>query len=185
MGRLEGGKSSGGVDGVNFLVFIDPAPFLHLFTELEVGPLATLESDRRGVRSDPKLSVDRLYLDFGASDALNVRFGKFLTPVGRWNMTRIEPLLWTTSEPLIVEQVFDKTATGAMVLGSVFPRGGALSYSLYGTFVDPLDADPEEHLAKRNAGAHLEWASLEGWTVGASYFWAAPTCCGSRTSGWK
>jgi hypothetical protein len=57
-----------------------------------------------------------------------------------------------------------------MVLGSVFPRGGALSYSLYGTFVDPLDADPEEHLAKRNAGAHLEWASLEGWTVGASYF---------------
>jgi hypothetical protein len=168
--RLEGGESSGGVDGVNFLAFIDPLPYLHLFTELEVEQLAELENGRKGVRSAPKLEINRLYLDFGASDALNVRFGKFLTPIGRWNVTRIEPLLWTTSEPLIVEEVFDETATGAMLHGSVFPRGGALSYSLYGTFLDPLNVDPDEHPAKHNAGAHLEWASLRGWTVGASYF---------------
>lgn len=168
--RLEGGESAGGVDGVNFLAFIDPTPYLHLFTELELGRLAELESGQRGVRSAPKLEINRLYLDFGPSDALNVRFGKFLTPIGRWNVTRIEPLLWTTSEPLIVEEVFDETATGAMLHGSVFPRGGALSYSLYGTFLDPLNVDPAEHPAKRSAGAHLEWASLKGWTVGASYF---------------
>jgi hypothetical protein len=168
--RLEGGESRGGVDGVNFLAFIDPVPFLHLFTELELGRLAELESGRRGIRSAPKLEINRLYLDFGPSDALNVRFGKFLTPIGRWNLTRIEPLLWTTSEPLIVEEVFDETATGAMLHGSVFPRGGALSYSLYGTFLDPLNVDPADRPAKRSAGAHLEWASLRGWTVGASYF---------------
>jgi hypothetical protein len=168
--RLEGGESSGGVEGVNFLAFIDPVPYLHLFTELEVEQLAQLESGRRGVRSAPKLEINRLYLDFGASDALNMRFGKFLTPIGRWNVTRIEPLLWTTSEPLIVEEVFDETVTGAMLHGSVFPRGGALSYSLYGTFLDPLNVDPDEHPAKHNAGAHLEWASLRGWTLGASYF---------------
>jgi hypothetical protein len=168
--RLEGGESIGGVDGVNFLAFIDPVPYLHLFTELEVERLAELESGQEGVRSAPTLEINRLYLDFGARDALNVRFGKFLTPIGRWNVTRIEPLLWTTSEPLIVEEVFDETATGAMLHGSVFPRGGALSYSLYGTFFDPLDVDPDEHPAKHNAGAHLEWASLRGWTVGASYF---------------
>jgi hypothetical protein len=168
--RLEGGESRGGVDGVNFLAFIDPLPFLHLFTELELGRLAELESGRRGVRSAPKLEINRLYLDFGPSDALNLRFGKFLTPIGRWNLTRIEPLLWTTSEPLIVEEVFDETATGAMLHGSVFPRGGALSYSLYGTFLDPLNVDPADRPAKRSAGAHLEWASLRGWTVGASYF---------------
>ena len=168
--RLEGGESSGGVDGVNFLAFIDPVPYLHLFTELEVGELVVLESGRKGVHSNPKLEINRLYLDFGASDALNVRFGKFLTPIGRWNVVRIEPLLWTTSEPLIVEDVFDETATGAMLHGSVFPRGGALSYSLYGTFFEPFNVPPDEQPAKRNAGAHLEWASLQGWTVGASYF---------------
>jgi hypothetical protein len=168
--RLEGGESSGGVDGVNFLAFIDPVPYLHLFTELELGQLAVLESGRRGVRSAPKLEINRLYLDFGPNDALNVRFGKFLTPIGRWNVTRIEPLLWTTSEPLIVEEVFDETATGAMLHGSVFPHGGALSYSLYGTFMDSLDVDPADRPARRSAGAHLEWASLKGWTVGASYF---------------
>lgn len=168
--RLEGGESVGGVDGVNFLAFIDPVPYLHLFTELELGPLAELESGRRGVRSAPKLEINRLYLDFGPSDALNVRFGKFLTPLGRWNLTRIEPLLWTTSEPLIVEEVFDETATGAMLHGTVFPRGGALSYSLYGTFLDPLNVDPADRPAKRSAGGRLEWASLKGWSVGASYF---------------
>jgi hypothetical protein len=168
--RLEGGKSFGGLDGLNFLAFIDPAPFLHLFAELEAGQLATLESGRKGVHSDPKLEFNRLYLDLRASDALNVRFGKFLTPVGRWNVVRIEPLLWTTSEPLLVEQVFDGTSTGAMLHGSVFPPGGALSYSLYGTFLEPFNVAPDEHAAKRNAGAHLEWASLQGWTVGASYF---------------
>jgi hypothetical protein len=116
------------------------------------------------------LEVERLYLDLGSRDALRLRFGKFLTPIGRWNLARIEPLLWTTSEPLIVEQVFDDTMTGAMLHGSVFPTGGALSYSLYGTFLNPLDAEADEHPARYSAGAHLEWASLKGWTIGASYF---------------
>ncbi|MGH7352540.1 MAG: hypothetical protein ACREJJ_09220, partial [Candidatus Methylomirabilales bacterium] len=91
-------------------------------------------------------------------------------PIGRWNVVAREPLLWTTSEPLIVEQVFEQTATGAMLYGSAFPRGGALSYSLYGTFLDPIDPDPTVPPAERSAGAHLEWASLGRWTVGASYF---------------
>jgi hypothetical protein len=122
------------------------------------------------VQANPKLEFNRLYLDLRASDALNLRFGKFLTPIGRWNVVRIEPLLWTTSEPLIIDRVFDGTATGAMLHGSVFPRGGALSYSLYGSFFKPFNVAPDEHAARRNAGAHLEWASLQGWTVGASYF---------------
>lgn len=172
--RMEGGRSNGGIDAVNFLAFIDPTPYLQLFTELEVGQLAMLESDHKGVHADPKIEIKRLYLDFGTSDLLKVRFGKFLTPIGRWNTIRIEPLLWTTSDPLIVEEAFDKTATGAMLHGSVFPSGGALSYSLYGGFLDPLNVPPDERPAKHNAGAHLEWASLKGWTLGASYFASEP-----------
>jgi len=167
---LEGGERRGGVEELNFLISFDPVPFIHLFSELGIGTLAELERGRKGVHSQPELEVERLYLDLGTSDALRLRFGKFLTPIGRWNLARIEPLLWTTSEPLIVEEVFDDSTTGAMLHGSVFPHGGALSYSLYGAFLDPLDAEADEDPARYSAGAHLEWASLKGWTVGASYF---------------
>ncbi|MGH7860295.1 MAG: hypothetical protein ACREQY_23445 [Candidatus Binatia bacterium] len=167
---LETGGSQAELEGLNFLVFLDPVPFLHLFTELEVAEIGRWESGRDDIRSDPGVTVERLYGDLSASDAVNVRFGKFLTPIGRWNVVPAEPFVWTTSEPVIVEEVFDESATGAMLWGSTFPRGGALSYSAYGTFLDPIAPDREAPPADHSAGAHLEWASLGGWTVGASYF---------------
>jgi len=168
--RLEGGESFGGVEGVNFLVALDPVPYLHLFTELEAGPIARAETGEKGVRSGDGVDVDRLYLDAGTSDRLNLRFGEFLTPFGRWNQTPADPFLWTASEPLITEGVFDEIVKGAMLWGTVFPRGGALSYSLYGTFLPPITRDPGAPQADYGSGARLEWASLEGWTLGASYF---------------
>jgi len=170
--RLEEGDSRGGLEELSFLVSLKPIPFVHLFTELGLGPLMELERGRKGVHSDPQFEVDRLYLDLEARDALNLRFGKFLTPIGRWNLAPIEPLVWTTSEPVIVDEVFDETMTGAMLHGVGFPLDGALSYSLYGTFLNPLDPDADAPPAKRSTGAHLEWASLRGWSVGASY-WAS------------
>ncbi len=168
--HLENGERRGGIEELNFLISYDPVPFAHLFAELGVGSLAEVERGRRGIHSNPVLEVERLYLDLGTRDALRLRVGKFQTPIGRWNLTPREPHLWTTSEPLIVEEVFDDTTTGAMLHGSVFPQGGALSYSLYGALLPPLDAQSDEHPARYSAGAHLEWASLTGWTLGASYF---------------
>jgi hypothetical protein len=170
MEHLEDGERSGALEELNFLISYNPVPFARLFTELGVDSLATVERGRRGIYSNPSLNVERLYLDLGDRDALRLRFGKFRTPIGRWNLAPRDPLLWTTSEPVIVEEVFDETSTGAMLHGSVFPQGGALSYSLYGTFLPPLDAEGDENPVRRSAGAHLEWASLKGWTLGASYF---------------
>ena len=170
MEYLENGERVGAIEELNFLISFNPVPFAHLFSELGVGSLAEVERGRRGVHSNPSLEVERLYLDLGARDDLRLRVGKFQTPIGRWNLTPREPHLWTTSEPLVVEEVFDDITTGAMLHGSVFPQGGALSYSLYGTFLPPLDAESDEHPARYTAGSHREWASLKGWTLGASYF---------------
>lgn len=168
---LEGGEAQGGLEGASFFLFFDPLPFVHAFAELESGGIAKAETGRNGVHSSLSLAVERAYGDFAASDALNLRFGKFLTPIGRWNPVPAEPLTWTASIPLIVENVFDESTTGSMLWGSLFPtRGGALSYSLYGAFLDPLGADKRKPPADHAAGAYLEWASLGGWTAGASYF---------------
>jgi hypothetical protein len=138
---LEGGDREAALEGVNLFLFFDPLAFVHVFSEIEIEQLATLERGAHGVRSDPEVEVDRLYLDVGKSDLLNVRFGKFLTPFGRWNQAPAEPLVWTTSEPVIVEEVFDEATTGAALWGTVFRGRGALSYSLYGTFLDPIAPD--------------------------------------------
>lgn len=170
MEHLEDGERSGGLEELNLLISYNPLPYARLFTELGVDSLANAERGRRGIHSNPSLNIERLYLDLGNRDDLRVRFGKFRTPIGRWNIAPRDPLLWTTSEPVIVEEVFEETSTGAMLHGSFFPQGGALSYSLYGTFLPPLHAESDERPVRRSAGAHLEWASLKGWTLGASYF---------------
>jgi hypothetical protein len=168
--RLEGGDSRGAIDALSFFVFYDPVAWLHFFSQIDVDGLASVESGREGVRSHPTATLERLYVDLGRHDAANLRVGKFLTPFGRWNQVLADPLLWTTSEPLIVEQVFDENVTGAMVWGNLFPGGQALTYDLYGTFFDAIQPDEEEPPAPPNCGGRLEWTSGGGSSIGASYF---------------
>ncbi len=87
----------------------------------------------RGCPYHLAFGVERAYGDFGASDAATLRFGKFLTPVGRWNTILADPLTWTTSTPLIVDDVFDESTTGAMLSGSACSlRRGALLFVVRG-----------------------------------------------------
>src|SRR5207244_8441115 len=120
------------------LFFIwDPTKRLHLFSELDVVEQDEPSAPRR------TFQTERLYGDLAALDWLNLRVGKFLTPVGRWNLIHARPLVWTTSRPLVTELPFDRFTTGAMLFGSRFPGTGTLTYSLYGQFTDQFDAEPE------------------------------------------
>lgn len=156
---LEGSDYYSELEG-NLFVLYEPVRQVTWFTDLE------FESDA--------VAFERSYLDFSQSDALKLRLGKFLTPIGRWNQAHIEPLTWTTSEPLMIETVFDDTVSGVSLQGSVFPSGGALSYALYASLVDPIEVDAEENFAEDSAGVRLEWASLGGWTAGLSHYASKP-----------
>ena len=157
--NLEGEDYYSEAEG-NLFVFYEPGRFFRLFTDLEFEP--------------DNVALERAYVDLAFRDAANLRLGKFLTPIGRWNQAHIEPLTWSTSEPLMIETVFDDTVSGASLLGAVFPGGGALSYALYGSLVDAIEVDAEEDFAEHSAGARLEWASLDAWTAGASYYASKP-----------
>ncbi len=150
------------VDGVNLLVQIEPSHFLHAFAEIEVKDLLLVDDDGWDAESDPGLEVDRLYVELSVSDQVNLRLGKFLTPIGRWNPVPAEPFVWTTSEPLIAEITFDETVTGAMLRGISFCADGALTYSLYGQFVDSYRPDDEPEPADRSAGMRLEYTTTLG-----------------------
>src|SRR5437899_5559638 len=111
---LEGGHGEVQLDNANFFLFWDPLPWVHVFSEIELTRLAEWDTDRAHAHSAPGIDVDRLYVDVGKADILNLRFGRFLTPIGRWNQVLADPPVWTTSAPLVVEDGVDETMRGAL-----------------------------------------------------------------------
>jgi hypothetical protein len=158
------------IDGVNLLVLFEPLDFLSGFAEIEIGDLLVVQTDRDDVWSDPNVQIERLYADLSHGDALNLRFGKFLTPIGRWNLVPAEPFVWTASEPVLVETAFDEFQTGGALFGSLYPGSGTLGYWLYGQFLDPLDPSEDPEPSHRSAGSRFEYTgALERWSIGTSF----------------
>jgi hypothetical protein len=115
------------------------------------------------------LAVERLYLDYSFSDLLTVRAGKFLTPVGRWNLIHADPLVWTTSRPLVTHQLFPDNITGMMVLGNAPMLGRQADYALYGSATRDLRTAPGNDPFNRAYGARLNLPASENLEFGASY----------------
>ena len=114
------------------------------------------------------LSLERLYADYALFDSLTVRLGKFLTPIGRWNQIHADPLVWTTSRPLITEVAFPTNATGLMLLGSSNVMGKSYDYSLYVASSGDLDPTPNVDPFKRALGARVNVTVSDALQIGAS-----------------
>ena len=167
--RDEGHRALLSLDDLSLFVSWDPSTRLHLFSELEFEDLAQVDDHGHGGNPDYQFTTERLYGDFIVSDALTARVGKFLTPVGRWNEIHAQPLVWTTSRPLVTEVPFDTHTTGAMLFGTFFPSTGSVSYALYGQATDQFDPAPTVLPADRSGGARVAYAAPSSWSVGASY----------------
>lgn len=157
------------LDGVNFLVNYEPVDFLRAFAELEIGDLLEIELNEGKAESGPSALFERLYGDAIFNDALNLRFGKFQTPVSRRNLVPAEPFVWTTTQPEIL-QATDEHQTGALLYGTFFPGQRTLHYWLYGQFVDPFEVESDEDPAERSAGGRIESvAPGEAYSIAASF----------------
>lgn len=111
------------------------------FSEVELGDDLSVNQDGH-VLHDPELDIERLYADYRAAPSATLRFGKFLTPVGRWNQIHADPLVWTVSRPLTTTAAFARHATGAMMYGTVAAAGHDLDYWFFAD--DTADLDPHE-----------------------------------------
>ncbi|WP_043765008.1 hypothetical protein [Algiphilus aromaticivorans] len=117
--------------------------------EVEGKQLLVLRPADSGV-DDARPVLERAYIDFAQSNALQLRLGKFLTPIGRWNQLHAAPLTWTTSRPLITEDTFPLNTTGGMLRGVVPVLGQALEWSLF--------ASPGEELFPESGASRFEEA---------------------------
>lgn len=177
--RDEGGRGELELDDFSLFIIGDPLPRLHFFAELEYADAVTIDDHGDITSPDELFTAERLYADVAVADALNVRSGIFLTPVGRWNVIHAAPLVWTTSQPIATELPFDPSATGVMLFGSVLPGRYRLCYAAWGQFAPPLEGNPEFDPADHSLGGRLDLDGEFAWSIGASYLAAR------RGGGWR
>jgi len=180
---LEGQKWKFGLRDISLFISKTIPNRWQLFSEVELGD--ALEFSHSGVSSsDSEIDLERLYADYRATPTVNFRFGKYLTPVGRWNLIHADPLVWTADRPLTTAAPFARHATGAMIYGDMNLGDDSLEYSLYADdseLLDPLQKrewafeDDSSGISPRNAfkqalGGRLVYHLLdEAAAIGVSY----------------
>ncbi len=119
-------------------------------------------------RTERRTSLERLHVEWAFSDALAVRAGKFLTPVGRWNLAHAGPLVWTTNRPLLTQSVYPRNVTGVMAWGTLELGPQPLSWWLYGANGNEWEPDPTQDPYARVRGLRLLMPLGSAWQIGLS-----------------
>jgi hypothetical protein len=134
------------------------------FGELELEHPLTLNHKDGFKTSEAEIDLERLYLDYNLSEKLNLRAGRFLNPIGRWNMLHAAPLVWTTSRPLVTKLLYPSFINGLMLYGSTPLNDDALEYSLFTALAKDTSKDNDDTIYKDVAGAHF--ALTNGYNLG-------------------
>ncbi|HEY2861725.1 MAG TPA: porin, partial [Terracidiphilus sp.] len=110
---VQGTKTSYNVRDLSLFLTQDIGARWQLFTEIE----ASNPVDNSGHTDvdNAELDIERLYADYHASQSVTFRLGKFLSPVGEWNLVHADPLTWTVSRPLSTSAAFARHANGVMM----------------------------------------------------------------------
>ncbi len=98
--------------------------------------VADFENDDEEWNRSP--AIERLYIDYDASDYFSVRIGKQITPIGYWNLQPINVLRETTSNPALSRLMFPKFLTGVDFSGYT-PFDERLTYHFYAQVTEDLD----------------------------------------------
>ncbi len=155
------------LEDLSFFISWRPFNRVHFFSELELEDLFSLE----GVRPfEESFRVERLYVDFMATDYLTLRLGQFLTPFSRWSLLHAAPLVWTSSRPLITEgYVVSHHATGLEVLYRTYLFERELNVSVYADDSNDLEIGYHINPFIYAFGARLTYQAHNTLNIGTSY----------------
>jgi hypothetical protein len=129
-GNLEGEPVKAVVKDLSLFLSTDFGPRWRFFSEFELGD-SIAWSGGGLTTSYAEFDVERLYLDHNLAPWATLRLGKFLTPIGRWNLIHADPLVWSVFRPLTTSAAFSRHATGVALVGT-WPRAdSSLDYQVY------------------------------------------------------
>ncbi|HWZ48669.1 MAG TPA: hypothetical protein VNX00_10685 [Herbaspirillum sp.] len=166
--NVQNSNSRASLSHLSMFVWWENESRLKFFSEIDSKDL--LSADEQSEADNHRyLSIERLYFEYSFSDALTLRAGKYLTPIGHWNQLHADPLVWTTSRPLITTQLFPDNATGAMALGNIRIFGRQADYTLYTSVGTDIRPDPAQAPFNDITGARLNVHASENMQIGISY----------------
>jgi hypothetical protein len=153
-------KIEAALDELSLILKWDNQDRVKFFAEIELeNPMSWREGG--GIKGNRSyLDVERLYLDYSVSDQFNVRTGRFLTPVGRWNQLHASPLVWTTSRPVATSRLFPMALNGLMLHGTKPFSDGALEYSVFAETLKDQNVEAYELRFRNARGARLMYSGL-------------------------
>ena len=155
------------LDDVAFLVYGNLSSKLSYLVELEAAPFYVKDFENNFSKTDMTFHVERSYLNYIYSDSINFRIGKLITPIGYWNLTPINVLRDTSSNPLYSKKMFPKFVSGLDTNGYI-GKDATLKYHVYLQVTDDLD---KNYINIKNdffTGASLEYEFSDEINVGGS-----------------
>ena len=81
------------VNDLSLFVSWDNGSRIRFFSELELADVLTAGEKQPWGAAQTHFESERFYFDGLVNDKLTVRIGKFLTPVGQWNVLHAAPLV--------------------------------------------------------------------------------------------
>ena len=165
---LQGLPARAALDNLSLSVWWEGSSHWKIFNEFDI---ENGLSSRAAKATDEKqyLALERFYVDYAANELTTVRVGKFLTPIGRWNLLHATPLVWTTSRPLVTTLAFPTNVTGLMVSGSLSAADTPIDYAIYGSVGSEVRPNPALNTFRRAMGTHVIVSVTPGVQLGFSY----------------
>lgn len=161
------------LDDVAILAYGDLTPKFSYLIELEAAPFYIKDFQNNTSTTNTTFHYERAYLNYTFSDKLNVRVGKFITPIGYWNLEPINVLRDTTSNPLYSRFVFPKFVSGVNLFGYL-NENETLTYNLFGQATEDLDPNYINIKNDLFVGGSLEYTFADYYSVGGSVGYFEP-----------
>ena len=149
------GSKEIGIQNTSLFLGWDGDSRWRFFSELEIEKPIYWKSGSDLTVTESRLNLERMYLDYNLSEALNLRMGRFLNPVGRWNLIHADPLVWTTTRPLATTRLFPQSTNGFMAFGSKSINSQAIDYSVYVEALKNEEKNRNLGEAEGTKGIHL------------------------------
>ena len=105
-----------------------------LFSEIEYEDAPLIESAHTtdsAATVQGKLLVEQMYIEYHPALSWDVRFGRFLTPAGIWNIYHYPPYVPTQERPLMIRKIFPQVSDGVQARYSFSAKGYIMDTHLY------------------------------------------------------